>query len=355
MRVGLDVRMIDSSGIGTTIREMIRHFSAEQREKLLLYGRPDWRNTTGCESKTVPYPVYGLRQHWSYARFLEREPISFFHMPHYDVPLTFLRPFVATVYDLIHYLFPQYSTKPFTKQYSWLLLRHVAQHAKKIIAISENTKRDMVRVFPASEPKIRVLPLAVAPSFAPASEGKTRKVLASYGLSKGYALYVGNLRESKNTPRLLRAYAGLARERKNLPPLVLTGQNSLKPGVVEQHGPFIRYIGKTPFEQLDALYTGASLFVFPSLYEGFGLPPLEAMACGTPALVSTAASLPEVCGDAAVYVDPYSETDIARNIGTLLDDPNQREALRQKGFAQVKKYSWDAFAKGVWRVYEEMD
>ncbi len=353
-RIGLDVRMIDSSGIGTTVRQMINHFSAEQRAKLLLYGRPDWENKTGCKAKSIPYPVYGIRQHWSYAQFLKREPISFFHMPHYDVPLGYKGPFVATVYDLIHYLFPQYSTKPFTKQYSWLLLRHVARNAKKIVAISEWTKRDLVRVFPESEPKITVLPLAADASFRPAGEEEINQALSLYGLKKGYLLYVGNLRESKNTPRLLRAYAGLSQQNPDVPPLVLIGRNFLRKGLLESFGPKVRHLGDVSFNQLNAFYSGASLFVFPSLYEGFGLPPLESMACGTPVLVSKAASLPEVCGDAAAYTDAGSEEGIGRAIKDLLGDPKRRDVLRQKGLEHVKKYSWDNFSKGMWRVYEEM-
>lgn len=353
MRVGLDVRWIENSGIGTSLRMMIEHFSVEQRKRLLLYGRPGWDNRTGCEFKPVPYPVYGLEQHWSYARFLKREPLSLFHMPHYDVPLFYRGPFVATVYDLIHYLFPQYSTQPFTKAYSWALLRHVARHAKRIIAISETTKRDMVRIFPESEEKITVLPLAVDPSFRPASKEEITRVLAPYGLVPGYLLYVGNLRESKNTPRLLRAYSRLKREKPAVPPLVLIGKNSLRGISLASFGPSVRYLDRIPYEGLNAFYSGAALFVFPSLYEGFGLPPLEAMASGTPALVSNAASLPEVCGDAAAYVDPASEESIARGIGDLLSDPGRLRQMRKKGFDRVKRFSWDSFAQGVWRVYEE--
>lgn len=353
MRVGVDVRMIDSSGIGTTIRETLNHFSPEQKERLTLYGRPGWENQTGCDAKTVPYKIYGLRQHWSYARFLEKEPISLFHMPHYDVPLTYRGPFVATVYDLIHYLFPQHSTKPFTRPYSWLLLRHVSLRARHIIAISEATKRDLVKVFPEAEPKITVLPLAVGASFKPATELEKNTALAAYGLKPGYALYVGNLRESKNIPRLLRAYANLAREKKGAPPLVLAGQNSLNGIALDSIGPSVKYVGKIPAGRLNALYSAASAFVFPSLYEGFGLPPLEAMACGTPAVVSNVASLPEVCGDAAVYADPLSEADIARAIWSVVSDPRKQAEMRQKGFDRVKRFSWDAFAKGVWRVYEQ--
>lgn len=341
--IGLDTRMIDYSGIGATIRGLLGGFSDEQRKRVALYGLDK-----------APFPVYGLRQHWAFGRMLNRERLSLYHMPHYDVPLSYKGPLVATVHDLIHYLFPQYSTKPFTRTYAWFLLRHMARRASRIIAVSENTKRDLVKLFPAVAPRTVVLHPAVDSDFAPLSSGEAAPILKKYSLEPGYVLYVGNLRESKNTRRLVWAYQAVAAQRPDFPPLVLVGHNSLAGFDPSALGPRVVGVGPVPFKNLPAFYSSASLFVFPSLYEGFGIPPLEAMACGAPTIASNVASIPEVCGDAAEYVDPVSEESIARAMVALFDNPKRREELRGKGFARVKRFSWSSFAQGTWRVYEEV-
>ncbi len=354
MRIGLDVRMIGNSGIGTTIQELLNQFSPEQKKDLVLLGNSAESPDRACVYKQVPYPIYGLKQHWAYGRLLNKARLNLYHMPHYDVPYSYRGPLVVTVHDLIHYLFPQYSTKPLTRLYSNMMLHHVTRAASHIITVSENTKRDLLNAFPRAAEKTTVLYPAVDRAFAPVKGAALQDVLVYYRLLPGYLLYIGNLREGKNTRRLLRSYERLAAEKNDLPPLVLAGRNSLPDLKFSPDNPRIRYLGEVPAEDLPALYSGASLFVFPSLYEGFGLPPLEAMACGTPVITSSVASLPEVCGDAAMYVDPLSERDIAEKIWSLCESLKAREVLRSKGFERVKNFSWSRFADGTWKIYEDV-
>jgi glycosyltransferase involved in cell wall biosynthesis len=268
------------------------------------------------------------------------------------VPYFYRGPFVATVHDLIHVIMPEHSTKPFSRAYATFQIRQVVKRARRILTVSENSRNDLERLCPGAAAKTRVFYPAAGASFRPLSEGETAPVLRKHGLTPGYLLYVGNLRGSKNTPRLLAAYAQARAAAKDLPPLVLVGQNTYRQ--YENAWPEgVRHIGAVDFSDLPALYGGASVFVFPSLYEGFGIPPLEAMACGTPVVSSNAASLPEVCGDAAVYVDPKSESSIADAVIDLWRSESRRAALRERGLARAKKFSWETFAEGTWKTYEE--
>ncbi len=353
MKVGLDVRMIQFSGIGTTIRGLLDHLPAERLRQMTLYGPSNWANPYPCELRPADDPVYGAHQHWRYGRFLNREKLSVYHMPHYDVPLSYRGRFVATVHDLIHFLFPQFSTKPFTRAYSWFLLRHVTRRAERIITVSENTKKDLIRLFPQSEPKVEVIYPAVDRHYTPIGNELMKRVMREHRLEPGYLLYVGNLREGKNTRRLIRVYMDLKR-RRDLPPLVLVGKNSLTDLDLSKYEPHIRAIGTVSFHDLPAIYSAASVFLFPTLYEGFGLPPLEAMACGTPVIVSNVSSLPEVCADAAEYVDPASDQSLSQAIERLVDSGPRRAELREAGLLRAKKFSWRTFADRTWRIYEDV-
>jgi len=196
MKIGFDIRMINYSGIGRTIREFLEHCSAEELEALTLCGHEKDRRSV-ARFVTAPDPVYSLRQHWRYARLLSREGLDLFHMPHYDVPFFLKGPFTATVHDLIHFKFPEFSTKPFSRVYSGAMLRHVARKARRIICVSESTRRDLCLLFPEAEPKTVTIHPGVSECFRPMSEGEKASVLKAQGLEPGYILYVGNLRASK--------------------------------------------------------------------------------------------------------------------------------------------------------------
>lgn len=354
MRIGLDVRMIQSSGIGTTIRGLLENLTSEQRQKLLLFGHERKPAFPECSFQSIPYKIYGFRQHWSYGRMLNNQALSLFHMPHFDVPLAYKGPLVVTIHDLIHYLFPEYSTKPFTRAYSWFMLRHAALRASRILVDSKNTKSDFLNLFPKASSKVDVVYPAVDPLFKPVAPEVLNNVMRLYSLTPGYLLYVGNLRESKNSRGLVRAYLKARKDKTDLPPLLLVGKNSLKNFDCDKLTPHVRHLSEVPTAYLPALYGGASMFVFPSFYEGFGLPPLEAMACGTPVIASRAGSLLEVCGEAAEYVDPHSIDSMAQTMVQLHHSKEWRNKLREKGFDHVKRYSWSSFAKKTWNIYEDV-
>jgi glycosyltransferase involved in cell wall biosynthesis len=351
-RIGLDARMIGFSGIGVTIRGLLDHWSPKRLAQVTLFAPPGWKNPYPCESRPAGEKIYGLSQHLGYARRLNRGRLDLFHMPHFDVPYLYRGRLVATVHDLIHVHFPEHSTKPFSRAYAAFQIRRVLKKAARVITVSENTRADLERFSPGAAAKTTVLYPAAGKSFRPLPENDVRDAVKRHGLTPGYILYVGNIRGSKNTLRLITAHGAIRKSSPDVPPLVLVGHNTYRQfenGFPEG----VRHLGNVPFEDLPALYNGASMFVFPSIYEGFGLPPLEAMACGTPVIASNAASLPEVCGDAAVYVDPKSEAGIADAIRDLWLSTSRRQELRRRGLDRATKFSWQAFADGTWKVYEE--
>jgi glycosyltransferase involved in cell wall biosynthesis len=350
LKIGIDVRMIESSGIGSSVRQVLDHAPATKAD-IVLYGRPGWKNPYDYLFKPVPWPIYSIAQHWSYARFLNQERLSVFYMPHYDVPYFYAGSFVATIHDLNHLVLPQTATKPFASVYAKLVMGRTAARAREILVDSMSTRDDLVRYFPSVRPRVKIVSLGIEAGFKPVSRSAQEKILKSHGLEKGYLLYVGNLRGSKNTAALIAAYRQLRDRRSDTPPLILVGKNSLTGAYGRGEFPdSIRHLGMVPAADLPALYSGAAVFVFPSLYEGFGLPPLEAMACGTPVVASQVSSLPEVCGAAAEYVDPNSVSNISQGIGRVLFSGARQEELRAKGFENVKRYPVEAYARQVWET-----
>ena len=353
-KIGLDVRMIHHSGIGTTIRGLLDHSSSAQLERLTLFSNSGPPLSYKSKHIPVPYPIYSLRQHVSYPTILKKHAVSLFHMPHFDVPLFYRGPFIATIHDLTHLLFPQHSTKRFSKWYAWTLIRHCARRARRLIVVSDNTRKDLVHFFPEAEGKTITIYPGIDADFKPVQGDPFNHALKKHSLTPGYLLYVGNLRASKNTEGLLAAYAIMREKNPRVPPLVLAGQNFLKKYDQGKFPAGVRALGSVPREDLPALYSGASIFIFPSFYEGFGLPPLEAMACGTPVVVSRSASLPEVCADAADYVDPNSPSHIAETVLALMGNPERQNTLRKNGFKNVGRFSWRRFATSIWKVYDDV-
>jgi len=266
---------------------------------------------------------------------------------------------VATVCDVLPLSYPGTSTLLDTLIYRYWLPR-VLPGADRVITISEHSRRDIGRYLGIPSSVLRPVPLGVAPRFQPVSpEQVASHLVRRFGLRPPYVLYVGAITIRKNVVRALRAFASI---RQFLPELrfVLAGarvwrKTPLEP-VIQELGLADRVYCTGPFPDADlpALYAGADLFVFPSLYEGFGLPPLEAMACGTPVVCSNAASLPEVVGDAALTVDPYDVDALADAMCRVLVDGQLREDLRARGLARARRFSWEKTARETVAVYREV-
>lgn len=240
-----------------------------------------------------------------------------------------------------------------------LQYRYVCRRAKLFLAISEFTKQEMVEILQIPPEKIEVIPCACAPEMMPiADEKRLKNLCTKYHLPEHFILFVGNFNPRKNLERLIMAF-DQAKEQGIVHQLVIAGEQGWKFSknkVLQEirHCEDVRFIGYVPDGDMPALYSAAELFAFPTLYEGFGIPVLEAQACGTPVLTSNGSSLPEVGGDGAVYVDPYDTEGICAGMRHVLDNPEIARQLVQKGLANVQRFSWQASAERLDEMIEKI-
>ena len=271
------------------------------------------------------------------------------------------------VHDIIPKLFPEY-LKKITQKIHWKAIERGIRNAGHIITISESTKKDLMGSLDIPEEKITVTYPGLSAVFDTlCSDERLEVVLKKYDLERGYVYHGGGFEMRKNGKGVLRAYKFLISNSQflnksqvqnfQIPKLVISGRAHAKnnplafdvEGLIKELGleEQVQLLGFVPEEDLPALYRGAAVFVYPSLYEGLGLPPIEAMSQGTPCIVSNTSSLPEACGDAALYINPTDTAELAEKMSLLLSDRNLHEELRQKGFEQVKKFSWRVFVRRV--------
>lgn len=290
---------------------------------------------------------------------LRRHPVDLLHVQYTAPPLTPC-PIVSTIHDLAFEHLPETF-----KRRSWMQLRltvrHTARRAAHIITVSDYSRRDIIETYKVEPERISSIRLAAPTNFAPVEdERKLRHVRERYDIEGEYILAVGSIQPRKNLVRLIAAYADLrrARPQAKLPQLVLVGKRAWLYGetlrAVEEYGlsgltVFTGYVSEA---DLQALYTGALCFVYPSYFEGFGLPPLEAMQCGAPVVVGNRTSLPEVVGDAGLLVDPFDERALRSAIERLIDDDSLRKELRAKGLERARKFSWRDTARQTLKAYE---
>jgi glycosyltransferase involved in cell wall biosynthesis len=260
---------------------------------------------------------------------------------------------VMTIHDTNHMVFPQYYTKIHQFYYRHIV-KPCALKSKKIITVSDFSRTEIIRYMGVSAEKIEVTYNGVDPNYRVITD---REVLASagqkYDLPDKFTLCISNRKPHKNLGRLFEAYAGTDTRQ----PLYISGEPDavtdsliIKSGAREK----IKFIGRITEEDLPVLYNLADLFVFPSLYEGFGLPPLEAMACGTPVITSRTSSLPEVVGEAAVTVDPYNVEELTAAINSVLHDEKMKAGMTKSGLKQAKKFSWQETARQTIDIYSEV-
>jgi len=290
--------------------------------------------------------------------------VDIFHATDHLLPRFAQVKSVFTLHDLI-FLFHPETHKPLNRWFLTLMMPRFLRVADAIIAVSECTKRDAVRCYGVPEEKITVIYEGVNPRFCPAGPEAVAAVRQKYGLPEHFILYVGTIEPRKNLSALLEAFVALqnrlaTRDAAALR-LVFVGKKGwlyegffrrLRELGLEDRAFFTGYV---PDEDLPAIYSAADLFVFPSLYEGFGLPVLEAMACGTPVICSDTSSLPEVAGDAALMVPPTDVRALAEAMERMLCDAQMRTTLREKGLAWVRRFTWEKTAQQTVSVYKGLE
>lgn len=367
MRVGLEARPLfaeGKTGIGYYVTFLVQAMARADRE-LWLYWSPrqadgdaaSLPDAPGLHHRPFDVPAGWLTFGLPMRLWLDRIRLCHFPLgvlPHY-CPV----PVVVTAYDLIwermEHLFDTETVEAFRAGPG-----RSAPRADHVIAISECTRRDLMDLSGIPEERITVVHLAADPAMRPVEPQSAMAVARKHGLSRPFLLYVGGFFPHKNLPRLLSAYRAAFSGQPDAPALVLAGPAG--PRATETEAKIadlglerdVSYLGYVTREDLPALFSAAHAFVFPSLYEGFGLPPLEAMACGTPVACSNAASLPEVVGDAALAFDPHDEAAVVDALRRITEDDTLRAELRRKGVARAEHFSWERVADETWAVYEKM-
>ena len=365
MRIGIDARKLHDFGIGTYIRNLVRQLSRQDHETdyVLLCRTADAAGIAALGPNFRPVPEtsgnYSFSEQWRIPLALKREGVTLFHAPHYVLPPLVRCRSVVTIHDCIHLMFPQYLPNWLAHGYARASIEMAARRATRVLTVSESSKRDILRFVNADPDKIDVIYNAYDERFGlePREEDIVR-LRERYQLQDRFVLYAGNVKPHKNLERLIEAFHLVRRRGLDDLKLVMIGDEISKYAAlkraVHQHQlhKYVRFFGYLPEDTLAIMYRLAGVFVFPSLYEGFGLPPLEAMASGTPVVTSNLSSMPEVAGDAAILVDPYDPEAIADGMYRVLTDSSLHADLRQKGLARARQFSWEDSVRRVRAIYE---
>jgi glycosyltransferase involved in cell wall biosynthesis len=295
-------------------------------------------------------------EHFTFPRISRSLHFDLAHVPHYGPPLFPSIPTVVTIHDLIPLLLPPYRGSWAVRFYTWLAA-FGARRASAIIADSGATRMDLVARFRIPRERVRVIYLAADASMRPIVDPQEiARVRSRYELPQEFVLYLGGFDVRKNVPMLTKAFAALRQNGFDRLKLVIAGKlpeagSAFFPDPRTGAGTEVQFIGDVAENDKPALYSSASLFAYPSLYEGFGLPPLEAMACGAPVICSNAGSLPEVVGEAGVLLDPHNVAEWSGQMrGLIADEPRRRE-LRTLGIVQAGNFSWERTARETLQVY----
>ena len=370
--VVIDARRIRDFGIGTYIRNLIHglaRFDNNNRYTLIIPSN-DISEFQGLGSNFTT-AVYAnadteIMHNIIFPKFLRTLLGNLYHIPLNSVAWWMPQPYVLTIHDMSTLLFPE--RRSFRNRMHEQRFRRGALRATRVIAVSNSTRRDVETVLHVPTGRICTIYSAPDPAFTADSTGADHdsQTLERYLIRKPFILYAGAIRPQKNVARLIEAFAVLRGELENHPEfrelrLVIIGDELSKyPAVrravvLSRVENFVRFLGFVPRETLRVFYRAAGAFAFPSLYEGFGLAPLEAMACGTPVVASNLPSLLEALGDAAELVSPDNVFDIARGIRDVLLDPDRRRALSEAGFAQARRFHWDQTIKQVLDIYRNIN
>ena len=381
MRIGIDARLYRSSaaGIGRYSQNLIKNLlEIDQENQYILFMTPADRQefkltTNNSQLTTIDIPHYSLAEQTKLPVVIAKEKLDLMHFLNFNCPVKYRGKFIVTIHDLTLLFYPEAAKKTnFLKQAAFrYVFKKACQNSSRIIAVSENTKRDIIKTFHIAPEKIAVIyEAADEKSHQDIKTEDIRTLKQTYNIKGPVILYVGQFRRHKNIDGLFRAFEIIKKDISAK--LVLLGKipadfkidtstgsastlsgdkrvdnkeilrDTLMPGFVSD-------------EELAAWYKIADVFAFPSFYEGFGLPGLEAMTCGTPVVASNTSSLPEIYQDGALYFDPSNPKEIADKIRIVLKDQKIRDQLITKGKIIVKKYSWAKTAEQTLKIYEQVN
>jgi glycosyltransferase involved in cell wall biosynthesis len=371
MKIAIDALTVKSlyHGMGIYITNLLKQMVSDSTHSFIIYNKCREfevlsKNNEKVELQNVKKSKV-LRILWEYLNLptlLKQEKVNVFWGPSNFLPLKKVCKYVVTIHDLSSFTHAQ--TYPFARRnYYQYIIRQAVKRADLIVTDSLSSQKDLTDFFSVPKDKIKVIYCGVDDMFQPlTSTSIISQVKEQYHLPSNFILTLGVLEPKKNTDRLIKAYAAAKKQYFNLPQLVIAG--SIKYGwsnknifkLVKQYNlaKDVIFTGSIKHIDLPALYSTAKLFILPSLFEGFGLPVIEAMACGTPVITSNVSSLPEVAGDAGILINPYDTEAISQTMIKVLSDKTLQKDMRTKGFENVKRFSWKNSAKELIGLFEEV-
>lgn len=370
MNLGIDGRIITwhiGSGLATYTNNLLENLSRQQQSKNIFLFYPYKDRTDFYNIKDIPRnlligerrldfwrSVYDLKWDVNY-------PIDVFHntVNGIGLPSTLKGVKIITLHDLIPYIMPETVDRPHL-DYTLKNTPYIIDEVSHIITVSHYSKSDIQRYFGVDDDKITVTHLAADPIFRPLDRANAKKVIFNkYGVDKKYVLYLGGFSLRKNLARLIKAFKKVIMEKEEVINLLILGEhsrsfNSLWKLTEElELCDYVKFLNFVPTADLPYFYNGAEVFVYPSLYEGFGLPPLEAMQCGIPVVTSNISSIPEIVGDSCLLANPYSIDSISDSMLLLLSDRDEWQKYSLMGMEKAKEYSWQKTAAETLEVYEK--
>ena len=373
MRYGLDGRYIQDHfpGIGRYAFNLAFHLATlSPEDDFVILHDPHARNTRydlgelaampNVTMVPAPASVFSLKQQVLLPRLARRFRLALYHCPYYLIPYLLPCPTIATVHDLIPYLHPESLPNPRLRGLFMLIVRMTLARSKHVLVDSEATRRDILRIAHTRPGRVSTVPLAADSAFRPYLESETAPVRARLGLGRPYLLYLGINKPHKNLVRLVQAWGALPPAVRDGHMLVLAGWEDPRYSEVRECvsqlglAAQVRFLGGVESEDVPLLYAGALGFVFPSVYEGFGLPVLEAMASGAPVACAHSSSLPEIVGEAALTFDPENVKAIRDALGRLLTEPDLRQRLGSEGRLRAENYTWRRTAAETLDVYRQV-
>ncbi len=374
MRIGIDARAIykNLDGIGRYSLNLIRALAKIDHENEYIIFRncifdETIVNSPNFREVRIGFPALSLRTSFYLGRLVKKENVDIFHSLFFIAPLWGINNLIVTVHDLMALNFPGFfSGRNFiASKYAYLFHKYMiprtVSRSKKLIAVSNNTKNDLERSFGLNSDRVSVIHEAADPSFRKIEDTETLETYRrKEQLPENFILYVGNTKPYKNIRTLLEAFKLLKATLDTDCSLVIAGKRDrFYPSTLQTINeldllPHVKFFDNFTEKELPLLYNLAKLFVFPSYYEGFGLPPLESISCGTPVIASNSTSLPEVLGNSAILVKPNNVNGFAKAIKDVLTDEGLRKQMSQKGITQSNKFSWEKTAKETLNVYKEL-
>lgn len=372
MKIGIDARFFSSqfTGIGRYTYELIKHMAAlDTRHQFVVFmNNPQFADFTPPNERWTKVLAdtqhYSIKEQTHYARILNKADVDLIHFTHFNAPLLYRKPSIVTIHDLTLTLYPGAKMRSPLRRFAYQqTINSIAHRSKQIIAVSHKTKDDIVHFLRVSPHKISVIYEAASENFIVLPKEYASQKISDcknqYAITGDYLLYTGVWRSHKNLINLLRAFSLLKNKYAFAGQLVITGKEDpyypeVRATVASlQLTNAVRFTGLVSEENLVTLFNGALAYVLPSLYEGFGLPILEAFACGIPVACSWSSCLPEIAGEGnALLFDPHDPTDIAKKLSLLVASSELRSTLRERGLIRNKDFSWAKMARETLQLYE---